>query len=631
MIRADAVPRSVAAVKFAASMVRTRLILVLALLVAISLASGFVALSQNTKVQHNLDQIVRQHNARLSQLHGMAEAVHIESRVVRTLILLHDKAEVTSQSLTIAPTRQRYENAWGALQALRAGAPGGQAEPSDILAASQRARPFIARVLELARNRQQIEATALLLAQADPAIQAWQEAIVAAFKREEDDNARDYAAAVSNQAQARALLIAVNGLNLTLGLAFGWLMIRQRRQDRVSKRALRQAKDAAEQALRAKGVFLANMSHEIRTPMNGVLGIAEMLAGTPLDETQRKYVKTIRQSGRSLMALLNDILDLSKVEAGRLELEHRPVELRRVLQASVDLLVPRASQKGLLLSLDIADDMDTWVHADPLRLQQVINNLLSNAVKFTERGQVRLSLQPEPALGAGGCRFSVIDTGPGIAAPAIDKLFQPFAQADGSTTRKYGGTGLGLAIASRIVEAMGSTLTVASTPGEGSTFGFAVRLPSAPRHLQHLDNEESGFSGFVELEPAGPDAALTVLVVEDNPVNQLYCQAVLEQLGHEVHLANDGLAAVQMAAARRYDLILMDCHMPVLDGFEATRRIRQQARASGAPQPAIVALTATAMAEDRLRCRDAGMDDLLAKPFTREEMAQLLGRAVATP
>ena len=254
-------------------------------------------------------------------------------------------------------------------------------------------------------------------------------------------------------------------------------------------------------------------------------------------------------------------------------------------------------------------------------------NLLGNAIKFTSRGQIVLALQAQTAGTGRAYRFSVTDTGPGIAEDTIRRLFQPFVQADESTSRKHGGTGLGLAIASRIVEQMGGELSVDSVPGAGATFWFEVHLPAAPPDLQPQDNLESGYTGYEQLAPAEDSDTLDVLVVEDNPVNQLYCQAVLERLGHRVSLAGDGFAAVEMAATRPFDLILMDCQMPILDGFQATLRLRQAETAAGMPRRRIVAVTATAMDEDRQRCIDAGMDDVLIKPFSPEDIARAIERS----
>jgi signal transduction histidine kinase len=388
--------------------------------------------------------------------------------------------------------------------------------------------------------------------------------------------------------------------------------------------ALRTAKEAAEEASRAKSAFLANMSHEIRTPMNGMLGMVELLSQMPMSGEQKTYIATMRRSGQSLLALLNDILDLSKIESGKLELEQRPFNLRRALSACIDLMGPTASQKGLRLLAHFSDELPVRVVGDPLRLQQVLNNIVGNAIKFTRAGEVVVTAEPDPRLGPAGLRVCVSDTGPGIEPGKVEAIFSPFVQGDSSTARQHGGTGLGLAIARQIVEAMHGVMTVDTALGHGSSFCFTARLaPCAP------DETAVQPSGLAPLDDAPGQAprALRVLVAEDNPVNQMYAQAVLRQLGHAVDLADDGEQAIAMLLERGdYDVILMDCHMPALDGFEATRRIRRMERERGEAPRRIVALTASAMAEDRQRCLDSGMDDLLTKPFSLDEMRALMAR-----
>ncbi len=388
---------------------------------------------------------------------------------------------------------------------------------------------------------------------------------------------------------------------------------------------MQSARLAAEGANSAKSRFLANMSHEIRTPLHGVLGMAELLDQTPLTALQHKYVGLLRRSGRTMLALVDDILDLSKIEANRLELEERAFDLRECVQACVDLMAPSTAHKGLALRLDAASDLDTRVMGDPLRIQQVLNNLLGNAIKFTAQGSVNVVFDAAPELGNAGYRISVADTGPGIAPEEIERLFQPFVQADSSTTRKHGGTGLGLAISRRTVEAMGGRLTVQSTPGQGARFCFTLALRAMPPGSEPMPLRDSGLADLEAPAPAGGEA-LRVLLVEDNPVNQLYGQALLEQLGHRVEIAQDGLQAVQCVRQEAYDLILMDCQMPLLDGFDATRRIRDLEQRRGSAHMPIIAVTASAMADDRERCLAAGMDEVMCKPFSRDEMQALLQR-----
>jgi signal transduction histidine kinase/ActR/RegA family two-component response regulator len=391
---------------------------------------------------------------------------------------------------------------------------------------------------------------------------------------------------------------------------------------------LAQAKQAAEQATRAKSAFLANMSHEIRTPMNGVLGMAELLEHTRLDAQQRKFASTIRGSARALMGLLNDILDLSKIEAGRLQLDPQPFDLREVLQECVDLMAPRASQKGVSLVADLAAELGTsctYVLGDPMRLQQVVNNLLGNAVKFTAQGEVRLGIAREPTLGQAGWKLCISDSGVGIDGEALPRLFEPFAQGDTGTARRHGGSGLGLAISRELVQAMGGRITVDSEPGRGARFCFTVVLPAAPSAPAPRGESPPAAAGAVE-----PHAALDVLVVEDNPVNQLYVEAQLRALGHRVHLADRGEHALGLIDREPIDLVLMDCHMPGMDGYAATRALRELERADpDRPRLRVIALTASAMAEDRRRCADAGMDSFLSKPFTRVDLARALAAQTA--
>ena len=479
----------------AALAIRHRLGVACIALILISIASGVMALRQIARIQNNLDQIVNDNNLKLRLTNEMSEAVHVVSRVAPKLVLLSDPALIETEALKVTRARQRYDDAWSALLKLPA-SDASRSLRSGIQSAAENARMLNTQVVDLARAGRDVDATAMLLTQAIPASQLWQDRIDEKVALEESDNALHYAQALAQYDQARRWLLGLGALNVATAVLLGWLLYQQRRRDRAWAAELKLAKEAAEAATRSKSAFLANMSHEIRTPMTGVLGIAELLNRTTLDLTQRKYVRTILRSGGSLMALLNDILDLSKVESGRLDLERRAIDLRRLLQASVDLMAPRASQKGLSLSVDFAEGLASRVLGDPLRIQQVVNNLLSNAIKFTSKGEVHVSVQPHPALGSDGYRFCVRDTGPGIDLHAAARLFQPFSQADESTARKFGGSGLGLAIARRIVEAMGGELTLESASGTGATFCFAVRLQPCADQWPSQDYLESGFSAL---------------------------------------------------------------------------------------------------------------------------------------
>jgi len=560
-----------------------------------------------------------------------------------------------------------------------------------------------------------------------------------------------------------ALAPLVNEANEVVGTI---AVARDVTQSMRSEEALRQAREAAEAANQAKSSFLARMSHEIRTPMNGVLGMTELLLESGLTSIQRKYAETVQRSGTNLLGIINDVLDFSKIEAGKLELETVEMDLRRVLEDTVDLLAERAHAKGLELACSVPGNLTESVLGDPLRLGQVLTNLAGNAIKFTETGAVLLNVTRVEDTGSHvRVRFEVKDTGTGISEEAQARIFEEFSQADGSTTRKHGGSGLGLAISRQLVEMMGGSLQVESKLGAGSTFWFTCRFEksgaaardashAAPQGALHgvrtLIVESSAISrgilrsqvmnwgmahrvaetpehaiellaqatargvpfemalidlgppgaGMLELarairgnpgiaklflvmlapvgshdlagkaREAGLDACLVkpvrqsalyeclvntvtghselneavatvsshqhhtggehhgnILLVEDNLINQAVALGMLNKLhGYNVAVAGNGLEALEAHARHPFDLILMDCHMPEMDGYEATRRIRAKEAAAGAPHVPIVALTANAMAQDREDCLNAGMDDHLSKPFSRGKLADMLNK-----
>ena len=378
------------------------------------------------------------------------------------------------------------------------------------------------------------------------------------------------------------------------------------------------ARDAAEAASRAKSDFLANMSHELRTPLNGVVGMLQLLTATPLSDDQRRYAATADASAAALLALINDVLDFSKIEAGKLVLDPVPFDVADATADAVAILAARAAAKGLAVSC-VIDPAAAGRRVGPAdRVRQVLVNLIGNAVKFTAAGSVTLTVTPEPAEGEDTIRFAVADTGIGIPADRIDRLFQTFSQVDTSTTRQYGGTGLGLAICRQLAGLMGGRVGVDSAVGHGSTFWFTARLP--------VDRTAA--------VPPPPAAVAVptgrrrhVLVAEDNDVNQMVVGEMLRRLGYGCELVGNGRAAVDAVAAAgggRFDLVLMDCQMPVMDGLEATAALRAAEVAAGTPRLPVVALTANALQGDRERCLAAGMDDYMSKPVDVRALAAKL-------
>jgi len=386
--------------------------------------------------------------------------------------------------------------------------------------------------------------------------------------------------------------------------------------EKILRHTLRELENASE----VKSDFLASMSHEIRTPMNGIIGMTQMLKRTDINAKQKEYINIIDDSATSLLTVINDILDFSKIEAGKLHLEENIFEISEVTEDVVKLLLPEINKKQLSIKTFFDNDLAKSYLGDSTRLKQILINLLSNAIKFTEDGGITISVQKNvndnlhPSL-----KISVTDTGIGIEQAKLSSLFSAFTQADSSTTRKYGGTGLGLAISKKLVELMNGSIAVESSPGNGSTFWFTITLgkPSSKKAASKTNSDQliaklkaNKFSG-------------SVLLVEDVEVNQIIARSILEELGFTVTIAQNGQEAIESFSKQEFSLIFMDCQMPVMDGFEATKHIRKLE--AGNPTP-IIALTALAMKGDSQKCFDSGMDDYISKPYEMNDIISCVNK-----
>jgi signal transduction histidine kinase/CheY-like chemotaxis protein len=447
-------------------------------------------------------------------------------------------------------------------------------------------------------------------------------------------------------AQSQRLLgveIALFLLVVVVGSLAIWVFLlnikRANRQLALALSATESARDAAEQASHAKSEFVSRMSHELRTPLNAILGFAELLEAEQLTASQQNYVGLINSSGKHLMDLINAVLDHAKIESGSLTLEHIAYDFADTIDYVNTIVAPRASDKGLSYVTSVSPALPRRVMGDPTRLRQVLINLLINAIKFTAHGSVEMRVAAED----GKLHFSVRDSGIGMDADALDRLFKPFSQADDSVTRKFGGTGLGLVISRELIEAMGGTIQVESAPGAGTCFWFWLPFTEAPAQAPspapdaataHTAPPAAPTQGGVPVAPAAntePDLPALLggklLLVDDNVVNQKLASAMLTRLGLTFDVASNGQEAVDMAGAHTYTLVLMDMEMPVLDGVSATLAIRTREQAhAGARHLPIIAMTANALQEDRDRCMAAGMDGYIAKPVNLRALQTELRR-----
>jgi signal transduction histidine kinase/CheY-like chemotaxis protein len=406
-----------------------------------------------------------------------------------------------------------------------------------------------------------------------------------------------------------------------------WEQLIQRFQDSERSRELEAARVAAEGANRAKSFFIANMSHEIRTPLNGVIGMINLALESPSEKDRKECLNTACNSAEYLLAVINEILDFSKIEAGKLVIEFADLDLHKLVSEALSMFNLQAERKGIQLKLKIDPLVPAWVRGDSVRIRQIIVNLVGNALKFTQAGSITLSVEssPDDPLSV---TFSVQDTGIGIPPDKQELIFEAFSQADASTTRRFGGTGLGLTICTRLITAMSGKIWVESEPGQGSTFHFTLPFLAAQKTAIPTPEPPLAAPAHATRQDSVSDRSLDILLVEDNPVNQIVGRRLLEKAGHAVTLASNGREAVERSQDHLFDVILMDLQMPEMDGLEATALIRDRDRRQDM-HTTIIALTAHALPEHEESCRAAGMDGYLTKPINKEKLLEKLNRLVA--